>query len=209
MDGPTQRGIWADTMCGPFRVRAAAGTGIWRRRRWGTVRVRGVPSAHTTAVVRSRWAGGTAGACGAGARGAAERIGESAVRLLFTTNPSLGHFHPLVPLAAAARRRGHEVRFASAALLAPAVERAGFRLEAAGAPYDGGLAARFPELVALPPAERADFAWRRNFADYRAASMVPDLLAIGRAWRPDLFVREDAELGACVAAEVLGVPHAA
>ena len=131
------------------------------------------------------------------------------MRLLFTTNALLGHFHPLVPLAEAARRRGHEVRFAGAALLGPAVERAGFRLEAAGPPADAGVGGRFPELLALPPAERANFAWRHNFADQRAAAMVPDLLAIGRAWRPALFVREDAELGACVAAEVLGLPHAA
>ena len=132
------------------------------------------------------------------------------MRLLFTTNPLLGHFHPLVPLAAAARRRGHEVRFASAALLGPAVEHAGFRLEPAGVPDDVLLPAeQLREQLALPPSERVAFAWRRGFADYRAGAMVPDLLAIGRAWRPDLFVREDAELGACVAAEVLGLPHAA
>jgi len=39
--------------------------------------------------------------------------------------------------------------------------------------------------------------------------MVPDLLALGRSWRPDVLVRDPMEFAGCVAAEVLGIPHAA
>ncbi|HUS15652.1 MAG TPA: nucleotide disphospho-sugar-binding domain-containing protein, partial [Chloroflexia bacterium] len=46
------------------------------------------------------------------------------------------------------------------------------------------------------------------FADATARAIVPDLLALARSWAPDLFVREKSEFGACVAAEVLGTPHA-
>jgi len=38
----------------------------------------------------------------------------------------LGHRHPLVPLAAAARDAGHAVAFAAPAEVAPVVERLGF-----------------------------------------------------------------------------------
>jgi UDP:flavonoid glycosyltransferase YjiC (YdhE family) len=38
--------------------------------------------------------------------------------------------------------------------------------------------------------------------------MVPDLLRIAEDWQPDLIVREVGEFGGCVAAEVLGIPHA-
>src|SRR5439155_20429641 len=34
-------------------------------------------------------------------------------------------------------------------------------------------------------------------------------LALAERWRPDLFVRESNEFGSCLAAELLGLPHAA
>ena len=38
--------------------------------------------------------------------------------------------------------------------------------------------------------------------------MVPDLLALAEAWRPDLFVRDSREFGAAIVADLLGVPQA-
>src|SRR5262249_26818935 len=46
------------------------------------------------------------------------------------------------------------------------------------------------------------------FAGLYAEAMIPDLLAIAAAWQPDAIVREVAEFGGCVAAELLGIPHA-
>jgi UDP:flavonoid glycosyltransferase YjiC (YdhE family) len=37
---------------------------------------------------------------------------------------------------------------------------------------------------------------------------VPDVLALAVTWPPDLVVRDASEYGGCVAAEVLGIPHA-
>ena len=39
--------------------------------------------------------------------------------------------------------------------------------------------------------------------------MVPDLLALAATWPPDLSRARGAEYGGCLAAEVLGLPHAA
>ncbi|MGH3544566.1 MAG: hypothetical protein ACRDPW_01320, partial [Mycobacteriales bacterium] len=46
------------------------------------------------------------------------------------------------------------------------------------------------------------------FAGATARNFVPDLLALSRLWPPDLIVHDAAEYGGCLAAEILGVPHA-
>jgi MGT family glycosyltransferase len=46
------------------------------------------------------------------------------------------------------------------------------------------------------------------FGDLLPRHIVPDLLALGHTWRPDLIVRDPSEYGGCVAAECLGIPHA-
>jgi UDP:flavonoid glycosyltransferase YjiC (YdhE family) len=133
------------------------------------------------------------------------------VKVLLTTHPGLGHLHPLIPLAAAIRDAGHEVAFACSASLKPTVERLGFRCFAAGLDWLESAAERaFPELVQTP-LERQPRDWLVSevFADVAAHEMVADLLVIGREWQPDLIVRDDLEFAGCIAAERLGLPHAA
>ena len=95
------------------------------------------------------------------------------------------------------------------------VEGSGFDVFAAGFDQerdrsDERYAALRLELDALPAngPSRTLFRIRRLFAGLYAERMVPDLLAIAGEWRPDLIVREVGEFGGCVAAEVLGIPHA-
>lgn len=54
------------------------------------------------------------------------------MRFLITCISGHSHFHSMVPIAAAARRHGHEVIFATAAEMSSLVEGAGFRLEPCG-----------------------------------------------------------------------------
>ena len=54
------------------------------------------------------------------------------MRILFTTLPEYGHFHPLSPTARAAMDAGHEVAFACPASYTPTIEAAGFRVFPAG-----------------------------------------------------------------------------
>lgn len=61
----------------------------------------------------------------------------------------------------------------------------------------------------MPPPGREFPAWVvLTLADITTQRMVPDVLTIARDWRADLIVREGMEYAGCIAAEVLGLPHA-
>ncbi len=135
------------------------------------------------------------------------------MRVLFTTQPASGHFHPLVPLASALVAAGHDVAFACSPLFAPTVEATGFCCFPAGLPWlESEFVAAFPRLeelrrtVSLVEA----LAWVQEsvFAGETAERILPDLLALIRDWPPDLIVREHNEYGGYLAAEALGLPHA-
>jgi UDP:flavonoid glycosyltransferase YjiC (YdhE family) len=144
------------------------------------------------------------------------------VRVLFTTSAAAGHFHPLVPVAQALSRAGHDVAFAGPGSFAPTVEGLGYPLFAAG--YDPAEPMA-PELIqlwqelggivsdsspdGLPGQEAMRFYWPNLSAGYMARRMVPDLMPLIAKWRADLVVRELYELGGAVAAEANGLSHAA
>lgn len=131
------------------------------------------------------------------------------MRVLFTTLPFTGHFHPLVPVARAARAAGHEVAFACPAPFVARVEAAGFH--AFGAGFDDGghpFPALFPGTLRYRVEERAPWVIEHGFIGLYGAVMATDLLSLCRDWQPDVLVRDTSEFGGCVAAETLGLPHA-
>jgi len=131
------------------------------------------------------------------------------MRILFTTIAASGHLHPLVPIARAATDAGHEVAFACRPSFGPTVERAGFCAFPAGYETHGRSPNElFAGLSMQPESEVDHWIQRQVFIGVYAATMVPDLLMLCRDWHPDLIVREAGEVGGCVAAEVLGIPHA-
>lgn len=131
------------------------------------------------------------------------------MRVLVTTQPGLGHFHPLVPLARALAAAGHEVAFVSSRSFRVEVERAGFACHAAGLDWlESGAEETFPELRALPVQRRPTWFLTDLFADAAALAMAPDLLRLCRDWGPDLLLREWFEFSAAAVAERLGLPHA-
>lgn len=139
---------------------------------------------------------------------AAEAHEEVAMRVLFTTQPGDGSFNPLVPFARALADAGHEVAFACADSFRPDIEAAGFATFPVGLDWRGdALTHAFPDA---PPPGPARAGWiSRHWRNTTARAAVPDLLALAGRWQPDLFVREGLEFGACLAAELLGLPHAA
>lgn len=129
------------------------------------------------------------------------------MRVLFTCWLRSGHFLPLVPVARALARAGHEVAFATPAYFAPAVEAAGFRHLRAG--LEQPLTDLFPELRTLTGLDYAKFVSREGFAGAGPAHLIPDLLTLAATWPFDLLVRDEVAYGGCIAAERLGVAHAA
>lgn len=130
------------------------------------------------------------------------------MRVLVTSTPTYGHFHPLVPLARALVAAGHEVWVACPAALRGAVEAAGLSFVAAGSEHLP------PDLIAELKQVRPDWRLRvrlmvtRVFLGAHAHAMVPDLLDIIDTWQPDLILRDSVEYGGYIAAELRGLPHA-
>lgn len=133
-------------------------------------------------------------------------------RFLFSTTAGYGHFHPLVPLARALQQAGHEVAFAASPALRRLVEASGFAFFAAGAERetDPEYQQFKAQLRSMPGGLDAEMLiYSRLFCGIAPRLKTPDLVEIGRSWQPDMFIREAAEYGAVIAAEHLGLPHAA
>jgi len=131
------------------------------------------------------------------------------MRVLVTSSPPIGHVHPLVPLATALQRAGHDVRWATGSDAREIVAAAGVE------PVVAGLTARerreeyfrrYPEALDLAPEELPAHMFPRLFGTLAAPPMLDDLLAFVGGWRPDVVVHEAAELAAPIVAAVLGVP---
>lgn len=127
--------------------------------------------------------------------------------MLFSTTANDGHFGPLVGLARACVRAGHEVRVAAPQSFAAAVQRAELaHLPFADAPADliGPVMARLPTL-SFDDANATVV--REVFGRIDAQAALPALLGALRTWRPDVVVRDPAEFGSLAAAVRLKVPH--
>lgn len=131
------------------------------------------------------------------------------MRVLFTTLPASGHWHPLVPFAAALRAAGHEVAFATASERCAAIATLGFRCFPAGAEETAEEAQERRDRLAVLGTESAAWVWPNLFAGTWAEQRLPDLLSICRAWQPAVLVRDETDFAGCIAAERAGLPHAA
>lgn len=132
------------------------------------------------------------------------------MRVLFTTHPAAGHFHPQVPLAHALVAAGHEVAFACSPAYRPTIEAVGFRCLPAGVDWlEAEIEEAFPPLRDLPLGPEWDrWILTHVFTGEATEALTRDVLAIARDWPADLIVRDGVEFGGCLAAEVLGIPHA-
>lgn len=129
------------------------------------------------------------------------------MRVLCATTANDGHFGPLLPFARACAAAGHEVRVAAPASYAAVVARAGLPHEPfADAPPElvGPVMARLPTVSFE---EANDLVVREVFARIDAQAGLPALIETVERWRPDLVMRESAELASLAAAERAGVPH--
>ena len=128
------------------------------------------------------------------------------VRILISTWPAHGHLLPMLPLARAAVRAGHDVVVASGAEMAREAARRGFAAWDVGpsrAQADAAFGAVVPDITVIDPAVRVPTIIAGIFgaaALRRAEDLVPRALS----WQPDLVVHPITELAGAVAAECSG-----
>jgi UDP:flavonoid glycosyltransferase YjiC (YdhE family) len=130
------------------------------------------------------------------------------VRVLFTTTGHSGHLLPLVPLARACERAGHEVAVAVHVPRIEAVERVG--LTARGVPVSpdeawGPLMSRLP---GHPQSEGDAAIIAEGFAAIGAGGALPGVVEVVEDFEPDLVVHECYEFAGPIAAERGGIPVA-
>lgn len=132
------------------------------------------------------------------------------MRILFTYIGGLGHFHPLVPVARAAADAGHRVAVAGSGRLTAYVEAEGFEAIATSPPRPLDEPAAKRDLTPLLPvdARTAEVEFAQNFADKGARRHADAIGEHIRDWAPDVVVRDEADLGSAIAAEVWGLPVA-
>ena len=130
------------------------------------------------------------------------------MRVLFSTTGGSGHFGPLVPFARACLAAGHEVVVAAPASFAHEVEHTGLTHAPVGEPPPELLGRVFARLPQLSRTEADALVVGEVFGRLDAQAALPALLALCHDWRPDVVVREPAELASLVAAEEAGLAHA-
>lgn len=137
------------------------------------------------------------------------------MRILFSIISGTGHFHPMVPLARALERAGHEVAFAVAGEFKPTVEANGFRAFAAGVGFESLMGRISPEewkerqaMMRQADPEKMAEVMVPLFVDMFARRKVQDLMPLCDEWKPDLLVHESMEFGAPLVAEKRGLPYA-
>ena len=134
------------------------------------------------------------------------------MRVLLSTWAWRSHFYCLVPLGWALQAAGHDVRVASQPSMVGPITTAGLAAVPLGEDLDfaevfGGTIGKVGQLDdtehgdALVPEITADGGVVRY-----AEAILDDLVAFGRAYRPDLMVWEPFNLAAAVASAALGVP---
>ncbi len=133
------------------------------------------------------------------------------MRVLFTTQPVLSHFHALVPLALALKGHGHEVAFATGKNFGSVIRDVGFIHFPSGLDFDTNkdvieilpdkesIAAKFPSMKGIQQL----YAFILGLAPV----MIGDLEKIASEWKPALLVRDPVEYGGYIVAEKNDLPY--
>jgi UDP:flavonoid glycosyltransferase YjiC (YdhE family) len=121
------------------------------------------------------------------------------VRVLFASTRGAGHFGPLLPLARACLRAGHEV------LVACPTAVDGLPVHTTPAPSEDEVAAIWRPTWPPSAAPSAEHVVANLFGRLFAGRALPAMLDIVERWRPDVVVRETMEFASALAAERFGV----
>jgi UDP:flavonoid glycosyltransferase YjiC (YdhE family) len=134
------------------------------------------------------------------------------MKLLFTVQPLVGHFHAMMPLALALKDCGHEVAFATGMSFGSTVWHVGFQHFPCGLDLSSepnGVFETLPDwetVRARYPSVGAQQVY--GFIQALGPRMADDVIELMKTWRPDVIVRDPLEFGGYIAAEHYGLPHA-
>lgn len=128
------------------------------------------------------------------------------MKILFSGCPGYGHLYPMLPLARAAVRAGHDVVLATGPDLAPHLAGRGFQTWAVGPSLAESWARRNDagsELGPIPPERHLELDFAVLFGD-SAAKRAADLAPRAERWRPDIVIHEPAEFAGPIVAHRAG-----
>jgi UDP:flavonoid glycosyltransferase YjiC (YdhE family) len=119
-----------------------------------------------------------------------------------------GHLNPLLPVLAAARRRGDETLIVGPPALRELVGRTGHAFLAGREPAEGQVVPIRERLPVAPPAEASVLGNRDLFGRLATTAMLPSMGQACTTWSPDLVVREPCEYASAVVANDMGISNA-
>lgn len=119
-----------------------------------------------------------------------------------------GHLTPLLPVLAAARRRGDETLVVGPPSLRGLVEPAGYRFRAGAEPPEAEVAPIRERLPVAPAREASILGNRELFGRLATGAMLPAMAQICADWRPDLVLREPCEYASAVVSGRTAIPVA-
>ncbi len=129
------------------------------------------------------------------------------MRLLAATTAGAGHFAGLLPFARACSGAGHDVRVAAPASFGDTVKGAGFVHEPLADADPAALGAVLGRIPALSMQDADDLVVQEVFGRLDRDAALPSMRALLDDWRPDVVLREPAEIASYVAATERGIPH--
>src|SRR4051794_35367890 len=110
------------------------------------------------------------------------------MRILFTTTGYPGHVLPLAPFASACVEAGHEVAVAGPRSAGPVVETLGLEFCSCADLPAGDVAAMVDRAAQLDPHKAHELMIGVGFAATASRALLPGLLQVVGAWRPDVLV---------------------
>ena len=119
-----------------------------------------------------------------------------------------GHLNPLLPLLAAARRRGDETLVVGPPALRDLVGRAGYAFRAGGEPSEAQVAPIRERLPVAPAREASLLGNRDLFGALATTAMLPGMRQACADWSPDFVLRDPCEYASAVVAHQMGIPSA-
>ena len=132
------------------------------------------------------------------------------MKVLVTVVPQAGHVYPLLPLTKALVEQGDDVVLATGPDAMPLVADSGARVTPVGKGFDAwwqALSARTRGIPGdgLAPERVIPYFLPRLFAEAGTVDMVDDLLALAKAFAPDVIVHDGFTFAAPLVAALLGV----